>query len=452
MPCARWRRRRPALYRQFGDKDGLLAAVVEAGFFEYLAGKRAATPSDDPVADLRAGWDAHTAFALAHPAHYRLMHSPSAQSADTALQAQALLRSVLERCAAAGVLTVSVDVATQMVMSANAGVALMLVVRPEQYPDPTLSQRVRDGIFASIIDESDAHPDASLNRVASTLDAQLAAADSTSSPPTKSAYYGSGSASCPMHPNQFRSYIMTDTTTRVAIVTGASGGIGRATAEKLAADGMAVAVHYSGNLQRAQETVDTIVAAGGRAIAVHADVADEGEVAALFDTVEEEFGGIDVVVHAAGIMILSTVAELNFDDFDRMHRTNVRGTFVVDQQAARCVRRGGAIINFSTSVKKLAFPTYAAYAATKGAVDAITLVLAKELRGRDITVNAVAPGPTATDLFLDGKDEATVENLSKLTPLERLGTPVDIAEAVAFLAGPARWVNGQVIYVNGGVI
>ncbi len=170
----------PALYRQFGDKDGLLAAVVEAGFFEYLEGKRAATPSDDPVADLRAGWDAHTAFALAHPAHYRLMHSPSAQSADTALQAQALLRSVLERCAAAGVLTVSVDVATQMVMSANAGVALMLVVRPEQYPDPTLSQRVRDGIFASIIDESDAHPETSLNRVASTLDAQLAAADSTS--------------------------------------------------------------------------------------------------------------------------------------------------------------------------------------------------------------------------------------------------------------------------------
>ncbi len=212
---------------------------------------------------------------------------------------------------------------------------------------------------------------------------------------------------------------MTDTTTRVAIVTGASGGIGRATAEKLAADGMFVAVHYSGNLQRAQETVDTIVAAGGRAIAVHADVADEGEVAILFDTVEEEFGGIDVVVHAAGIMILSTVAELNFDDFDRMHRTNVRGTFVVDQQAARRVRRGGAIINFSASVKKLAFPTYAAYAATKGAVDAITLVLAKELRGRDITVNAVAPGPTATDLFLDGKDEATVENLSKLAPLER---------------------------------
>ena len=170
----------PALYRQFGDKDGLLAAVVEAGFSEYLAGKRAAIPSADPVADLRAGWDAHTAFALAHPAHYRLLHSPSTQSADTAMQAQALLRSVLERCAAAGLLTVSVDVATQMVMSANAGVALMLVVRPQQYPDPTLSGRVRDGILASIISESGTPQDASLNTVASTLETQLATADSTS--------------------------------------------------------------------------------------------------------------------------------------------------------------------------------------------------------------------------------------------------------------------------------
>ncbi len=139
-------------------------------------------------------------------------------------------------------------------------------------------------------------------------------------------------------------------------------------------------------------------------------------------------------------MILSTVAELNFDDFDRMHRTNVRGTFVVDQQAARRVRRGGAIINFSTSVKKLAFPTYAAYAATKGAVDAITLVLAKELRGTRYHGQRRSPqAPTATDLFLDGKDEATVENLSKLAPPGTLGTPADIAEAVAFLAGPARW-------------
>jgi 3-oxoacyl-[acyl-carrier protein] reductase len=249
----------------------------------------------------------------------------------------------------------------------------------------------------------------------------------------------------------------TDTTTtvpserRVAIVTGASGGIGRAVAERLAADGMSVVVHFAGNADRAQEVVDVVTAAGGSATAVRADVADEGEVGALFDRAEELYGGVDVVVHAAGIMLLAPLAELGLDDLDLMHRTNVRGTFVVDQQAARRLRGGGAIVNFSSSVVKLALPTYAAYAATKGAVDAITAILAKELRGRDITVNAVAPGPTATPLFLDGKDEATIDHLAGMSPLERIGTPEDIAETVAFLAGPARWVNGQVLYANGGV-
>jgi 3-oxoacyl-[acyl-carrier protein] reductase len=146
------------------------------------------------------------------------------------------------------------------------------------------------------------------------------------------------------------------------------------------------------------------------------------------------------------------MTELNFDDLDRMHRTNIRGTFVVDQQAARRVRSGGAIINFSSSVVKIALTGYTGFAATKGAVDAITLILAKELRGRDITVNAVAPGPTATPLFLDGKDQAVIDRLASMAPLERLGVPDDIAEVVSFLAGPARWVNGQILYANGGVI
>ncbi|MFE7128540.1 SDR family oxidoreductase [Streptomyces sp. NPDC057617] len=239
---------------------------------------------------------------------------------------------------------------------------------------------------------------------------------------------------------------------RVAIVTGGSRGIGRQSAERLAADGYAVVVNYAGNEKEADAAVEAITADGGRAIAVQADVADETAVAALFDTTTEAYGGVDVVVHAAGRMVLSPLADLELDALDAMHRTNIRGTFVVGREAARRVRKGGAIINFSSSVLGLALPGYAGYAASKGAVEAITLILARELRGRDITVNAVAPGPTATALFLDGKDEETIARMAAQPPLERLGTPEDIAEVVAFLAGPGHWVNGQILRANGGII
>ncbi|MGW0970590.1 SDR family oxidoreductase [Streptomyces sp. NPDC002516] len=239
---------------------------------------------------------------------------------------------------------------------------------------------------------------------------------------------------------------------RVAIVTGGSRGIGRESAERLAREGFAVVVNYAGNAAEADKAVAAIAEAGGRAVAFRADVAEEAEVAALFDTAEETFGGVDVVVHAAGVMTLAPLVDLDLDALDRMHRTNIRGTFVVDQQAARRLRAGGAIINFSSSVLALALPGYTAYAATKGAVEAMTLILARELRGRDVTVNAVAPGPTATALFLDGKDEETIARMAAQPPLERLGTPEDIASVVAFLAGPSgRWVNGQVLRANGGI-
>lgn len=243
----------------------------------------------------------------------------------------------------------------------------------------------------------------------------------------------------------------TQNTSRTVLVTGGSGGIGKAVAQRLAADGYAVAVHYAGNKTKADDLVTEIAAAGGRAIAVGADIADEHAVTALFDEVEQAFGGIDVVVNTAGIMILAPIAEYDLDAFDRLMSTNVRGTFVVSQQAARRVRAGGAIINFSTTVTRTQFPTYGPYVASKAAVEGLTLILARELRGKDITVNAVAPGPTATPLFLDGKTEEQIAGLSKAAPLERLGQPEDIAETVAFLAGPARWVNGQTIFTNGGL-
>jgi len=240
-------------------------------------------------------------------------------------------------------------------------------------------------------------------------------------------------------------------TTRVALVTGGSGGIGSAVVRRLTDDGFAVAVHYSGNATRAEQLVESVRQGGAQAITVGGDVADEVAMAAAFDKVEQELGGIDVVVNTAGIMILSPIATFDLADLDRMHRTNIRGTFVVSQLAAQRLRAGGALINFSTTVTRAQFPTYGAYVASKAAVEGMTLILARELRGKDITVNAVAPGPTATPLFLDGKDQQTIDNLAKAAPLERIGTPEDIAEAVAFLAGPARWVNGQVIFVNGGL-
>lgn len=240
---------------------------------------------------------------------------------------------------------------------------------------------------------------------------------------------------------------------RVAVVTGGSRGIGAAVATRLGADGYAVVVGYAGRADAAERTVAAVAAAGGQGVAVQADVADEVAVAALFDRAEEAYGGVDVVVNAAGRMVLATVADLDLADLDAMHRTNVRGHFVVAQQAARRLRAGGAFIGFSTSVVGTQLPTYAAYTASKGAVEAATLILARELRGRDVTVNTVAPGPTATELFLDGKTPEQVERLAQVPPLERLGQPDDVAGLVAFLAGPeGHWVNGQTVRVNGGMV
>jgi 3-oxoacyl-[acyl-carrier protein] reductase len=241
------------------------------------------------------------------------------------------------------------------------------------------------------------------------------------------------------------------TSQRVAIVNGGSRGIGRACVRRLAADGYQVVVNYAGNVQEANAAVEE--AGAGNAIAVQADVADEQAVAALFTTATERFGSVDAVIHAAGRMDLAPLADFDLDVLDEQVRVNLRGTFVVSQNAVRSLRDGGTLVNFSSSVVGLAFPGYSVYAATKGAVEAMTMVLAREVRGRDITINAVAPGPTATSLFLDGKNQETIDRLAQQPPLQRLGTPEDIAGVVSFLAGPdGQWVNGQVLRANGGVI
>lgn len=243
------------------------------------------------------------------------------------------------------------------------------------------------------------------------------------------------------------------TTLKTALVTGASGGIGAATARRLAQDGFAVVVHYGGRAQPAQALAAEIEAAGGRAITVQADVADPAAVAAMFATGQAAFGGIDVVVANAGVLELAPIAETDDALFDRTIAINLKGAFNVLREAARQVRAGGRIVSVSTSVVGLLLPTYGAYAASKAAVETLTQILARELRGREITANVIAPGPTATPLFLEGKSPELVERLAKAAPLERLGQPEDIAAAVAFLAGPdGAWINGQVLRANGGII
>jgi 3-oxoacyl-[acyl-carrier protein] reductase len=242
--------------------------------------------------------------------------------------------------------------------------------------------------------------------------------------------------------------LMTRTsTTKSVIVTGASRGIGRTVAIRLARDGFAVAVNYAGNATKADEVVAEIKAAGGQAIAVQGDAANAADIDRLFKEAVDTFGRINVVINCAGIMPLSAIAEGDLKLFDNVIATNLRGTFVVLGRASRQVSSGGRIIAFSSSVIAKAFPTYGPDIASKAGVEGLVRVLANELRGRDITVNVVAPGPVATELFLTDKEE----QLRKLSPLERLGQPEDIANVVSFLAGPdGGWVNGQVLHVNGG--
>ncbi|RAO76459.1 SDR family oxidoreductase [Dyella jiangningensis] len=246
---------------------------------------------------------------------------------------------------------------------------------------------------------------------------------------------------------------MSANTSKVAIVTGASRGIGAAVAERLAHDGFTVVINYAGDAASAEALAGKIEAAGGRAVTAQADVADPAAVRRLFDAAETAFGGVDVLVNNAGVMQLAPLAGTDDELFDRTIAINLKGSFNAMREAGKRMRDGGRIINFSTSIVGTLLPTYGVYAATKAGVEAMTHIMAKELRGRSITVNAVAPGPTATDLFLKGKTPELIDQLAKVAPLERLGQPEDIANVVSFLASPeGGWVNGQVLRANGGMV
>jgi 3-oxoacyl-[acyl-carrier protein] reductase len=246
---------------------------------------------------------------------------------------------------------------------------------------------------------------------------------------------------------------MDGTKQRVAIVTGGARGIGAATVRRLAADGFAVAINHSGSVRDASALAGEITKAGGKAITVKADVSDAAAVTGLFDAVRSAFGGVDVLVNNAGVMKLAPIAKSDDALFDSQVAVNLKGAFNTLREAARTLGDGGRIINLSSSMVALNMPDYGVYAATKAGVEAMTHILSRELRGRNITVNAIAPGPTATALFLDGKPKEVIDSFAKLAPLERLGTPEDIAAAIAFLAGPdGAWINGQVLRANGGTI
>lgn len=245
---------------------------------------------------------------------------------------------------------------------------------------------------------------------------------------------------------------MITSTNKVAIVTGASRGIGAQIAIRLAEYGFNIVVNFANKAQEADAVVEQLKGLGVEALAIKGDVSNPQAVTALFDAAINVFGRIDVLVNNAGIMKVLPLAEHTDELFAQTFAINVQGTFNTMREAAKRMSDGGRIINLSTTALALKSPGYAIYNGTKAAVEAFTAVFAKEMRGRNITVNAVAPGPVATELFLNGKSEELIQSMAAMSPLQRLGQPDDIASVVAFLAGEqSGWINGQVIRANGGI-
>jgi 3-oxoacyl-[acyl-carrier protein] reductase len=244
---------------------------------------------------------------------------------------------------------------------------------------------------------------------------------------------------------------MSDLQGKVAIVTGSSRGIGSVIARDLAKAGCSIIVNYSGNEAAAKNVVDEIATAGSAAISIRANVASPSDMTALFDAAINQYGKVDILVNNAGINIYKLVKDTTEEDFDRIFQINVKGVFLGLKEAATRLEANGRVINFSSSVTRLMLPTYGVYSATKAAVEQLTRVFAKEVGARGITVNSISPGPTNTDLFLEGKSEETIQRLASMSALGRIGEPADISRVVLFLASePASWVTGQNLGVNGG--
>ena len=239
----------------------------------------------------------------------------------------------------------------------------------------------------------------------------------------------------------------------VAIITGASRGIGAVIAKQLASEGFAVVINYASSANEATALVAQLRQDGHQAIAVKADVANAADVKRLFDETEQQLGKVDVLINNAGVLKVLPLAQHSDELYDQTFDNNTKGTFNTLREAATRLNGGGRIINFSSSTVGMNLPGYAVYIASKAAVESLTQVFAKELRGRQITVNAVSPGPVATELFLQGKTAEQIQTFSKMPPLERLGQPQDIANIISFLVSPAAsWVNGQILRANGGLV
>lgn len=245
---------------------------------------------------------------------------------------------------------------------------------------------------------------------------------------------------------------MTNLNNKVAIITGSSRGIGKAIATKLAKDGAAVVINYSHSADKANETVAEIKQQGGKAISLQADVGKVAEIESLFEQTVDKLGQVDILVNCAGIIINKPLVEITEADFDKIVAVNIKGTYFACQQAVKRMNQGGRIINISSTTTAMMLPTYSAYVATKGAVEQVTRVLAKEVGSRGITVNVVSPGPTDTPLFREGKTEEQIKKFGDMAALGRIGETEDIADVVAFLASDnARWITGQNIRANGGL-